>query len=376
VRRTEYRPALEALRKGGHELKKLIISLAAGVLVVGLSVGGAFAQSEKQAATGGSACVLLPDTKSSVRWETQDRPTFVAAFKKAGVPATVVNAENDAQRQRSQADQCLANGAKVILLTSLDSGSGCAIITAAKARGARVIDYDRLNTGCKGADYYVSFNNTTVGKFMGQGVKAAMTAKGLLGSGKKPVIAYLNGGPTDNNSKLFKNGYAGVLDPLIKSGKAAKGPDQGVPAWDNQKARTIFEQMLVQTSNKIDAVAAANDGLANAVVTALKAKKLKPIPLSGQDATSQGAQNIISGWQSGTVYKPAKIEANAAAAIAVALLKGQQPRVNGTTNNGVRNVPSSLSTPIWITKKNINLLYKDGQLKKSEVCVGSYKQYC
>jgi D-xylose transport system substrate-binding protein len=211
---------------------------------------------------------------------------------------------------------------------------------------------------------------------MGKGIFAAMTAKGLLGPGKKPVIAYLNGGPTDNNSKLFKQGYAGILDPLIKSGKAAKGPDQGVPAWDNQKARTIFEQMLVQTSNKIDAVAAANDGLANAVVTALKAKKLKPIPLSGQDATAQGAQNIISGWQSGTVYKPAKVEANGAAALAVALLKGGHPKVNGATNNGVRKVPSSLATPIWITKSNINILYKDGQLKKSEVCVGSYKQYC
>jgi D-xylose transport system substrate-binding protein len=355
---------------------KLVIALAGGVLVVGLAVGGALAKSGTQAATGGSACVLLPDTKSSVRWETQDRPTFIAAFKKAGVPATVVNAENDAQRQRSQADQCLASGAKVILITSLDPGSGCAIIKTAQARGAKVIDYDRLNTGCKGADYYVSFNNPTVGKLMGLGVKAAMTAKGLLKGGNKPVIAYLNGGPTDNNSKLFKQGYAGVLDPLIKSGKATKGPDQGVPGWDNQKARTLFEQMLVQTGNKIDAVAAANDGLANAVVTALKAKKLKPIPLSGQDATAQGAQNIISGWQSGTVYKPAKIEAPAAAAVAVALLKGKKVKVNGKTNNGVRNVPSVLATPIWISKRNINLLYKDGQLKRSEVCVGSYKKYC
>jgi D-xylose transport system substrate-binding protein len=149
-----------------------------------------------------------------------------------------------------------------------------------------------------------------------------------------------------------------------------------VPAWDNQKARTIFEQMLVKTGNKIDAVAAANDGLANAVVTALKAKKLSPIPLSGQDATAQGAQNIISGWQSVTIYKPAKVEANGAAARAVALIKGGSPKVNGTTNNGVRNVPSVLTTPTLITKANINLLYKDGQLKRSEVCVGSYKQYC
>jgi D-xylose transport system substrate-binding protein len=209
-------------------VKKLVIALAAGVLVVGLAVGGALAKTEKQAATV-QACVLLPDTKSSVRWETQDRPTFISVFKKAGIPATVVNAEGDAQRMRSQADQCMASGAKVILMTSLDPGSGCAIIAAATARKIRTIDYDRLNTGCKGANYYVSFDNPTVGKLMGLGVKAAMTAKGLLGAGKKPVIAYLNGGPTDNNSKLFKQGYAGVLDPLITAARPPRARIRACP---------------------------------------------------------------------------------------------------------------------------------------------------
>jgi len=356
-------------------VKRIAITSIIALVAVSVAVTAALASGTKTAATT-PACVLLPDTKSSVRWATQDRPTFIAAFKKAGIAASVVNAEGDAQKMVSQADQCLANGAKVILVTSLDAGSGCKIISNAQKRGAKVIDYDRLNTGCKGADYYVSFENVTVGKFMGKGVQAAMIAKGLFTSGTKPVIAYLNGGPTDNNSKLFKQGYASVLDPLIKAGKATKGPDAGVPQWDNQKARTVFEQMLVKTGNKIDAVAAANDGLANAVVTALKAKQLKAIPLSGQDATAQGAQNIISGWQSGTVYKPAKVEANGAAAVAVAILGGGKPKTNGTTNNGVRNVPSFLATPTWITKKNINILYKDGQLKKSEVCVGSYKIYC
>jgi len=319
---------------------------------------------------------LLPDTKSSVRWETQDRPTFVSAFKKAGIAATVVNAEGDAQKQVSQADQCLANGAKVILVTSLDPGSGCKIISNAHARKVKVIDYDRLNTGCKGANYYVSFDNPTVGKFMGAGVLAAMKAKGILGSGKKPVIAYLNGGPTDNNSKLFKQGYAGVLDPLIKTGKAAKGPDQGVPAWDNQKARTIFEQMLVKTGNKIDAVAAANDGLANAVVVQLKAHKLKPIPLSGQDATPQGVQNIISGWQTMTVYKDVRLEAKAAAKAAIQLVKGQKLTTTGTVPNGKKKMPALLIKPVSITKSNYKLLFTQGFLKKSDVCVGAYAKYC
>ncbi len=268
-------------------MKKFVIASVVALVAVSVAVTAAFAGSSKSAAEA-EACVLLPDTKSSVRWQTQDRPTFIAAFKKAGISATVVNAEGDAQRMISQADQCLANGAKVVLVTSLDAGSGCKIIANARERGAKVIDYDRLNTGCKGADYYVSFENVTVGKFMGSGVQAAMKPKGLLAAGKKPVIAYLNGGPTDNNSKLFKQGYAGVLDPLIKTGKATKGPDQGVPQWDNQKARTIFEQMLVKTGNKIDAVAAANDGLANAVVTALKAKKLSADPAVGPGRDGAG----------------------------------------------------------------------------------------
>ena len=135
----------------------------------------------------------------------------------------------------------------------------------------------------------------------GKGVVAGLKANGMYG--KKPVVAELNGGQDDNNSYLFKGGYDSVLKPLYKNGTFKKGPDQFVPDWDNQKAGTIFEQMLVKTSNKIDGVAAANDGLANAVVVALKAHKLKPIPLSGQDATPQGVQNIISGWQTMTVWK-------------------------------------------------------------------------
>ena len=135
----------------------------------------------------------------------------------------------------------------------------------------------------------------------GKGVVAGLKANGMYG--KKPVVAELNGGQTDDNSFLFKGGYDSVLNPLYKNGTFKKGPDQFVPDWDNQKAGTIFEQMLVKTSNKIDGVAAANDGLANAVVVALKAHELKPIPLSGQDATAQGVQNIISGWQTMTVWK-------------------------------------------------------------------------
>jgi D-xylose transport system substrate-binding protein len=355
-------------------VKKILIASLVAVLAVSVAVTAAFAKTAAKSATA-DACVLLPDSKSSVRWETADRPYLAKAFKAAGVSYSIVNAEGDAQRQKSQADTCLANGAKVLLVVNLDSGSGAAIEKAAKAKGAKSIDYDRLTLNGD-SSYYVSFDNPTVGKLQGAGIVAALKAKNGGTIPKGTPLALLNGGPTDNNSTLFRQGYMSVLQPLIKAGTLKLVADQWVPQWDNQKARTIFDQMLVKTGNNIKIVDAANDGLANAVVTAMKAKKLQPVPVSGQDATAQGVQNIISGWQAGTVYKPIQLEAAAAAKVAIGLIKGTTVATNGKTNNGQRLVPSVLATPIWITKANYTRLFTDGFLKKSDVCNGSYAQYC
>jgi D-xylose transport system substrate-binding protein len=357
-------------------VKKLGIVLLVAVLGVGLAVTAAFAKTDgpsKKAATA-EICVLLPDTKSSIRWESFDRPYLAKAFKRLGDTYSIVNAQNSPATQLNQAQTCLTNGARVILLVNLDSGSGKAIQQLAKSRGAQTIDYDRLTLKAL-TSYYVSFNNTAVGKLQGQGVVSGLKANG--GYSKKPVVAELNGSPTDNNATLFKQGYDSVLKPLYSNGTFKKGPDQSVPAWDNQKALTIFEQMLARTSNNIQAVAAANDGLANAVVSALKNRGLKPVPLSGQDATPQGVQNILAGWQTMTVYKSIRNEANAAAAVADSILHGKAVNTKGaTTYDGRRKVPSVLLTPISINKSNWKLLLADGFLKKGEVCIGEYAKYC
>ena len=167
----------------------------------------------------------------------------MAAFKKGKVSYIINNANGDAQRQRSQADQCLSNGAKVVILVSLDAGSSIAIENAAKSANARVIEYDRQVKGGSAA-IYISFDGKRVGVLQGQGVVAGLKANGKYS--KKPVVAELHGGQTDNNSFLFKCGYESVLNPLYKNGTFKKGPQQFTPGWDNQKAGTIFEQMLVQ----------------------------------------------------------------------------------------------------------------------------------
>ena len=256
-------------------MKKLILALSTALIAIAGTAATVAQGKTSSTKAGADMCVLLPDPKSSVRWETQDRPAFVAAFKKAGSTYVIDNANGDAQKQVSQAQQCIGNGAKVVILVSLDAGSSLTIEKAAKAGGAKVIEYDRQVEGGK-PSIYISFDGKAVGVLQGKGVVAGLKADGKYG--KKPVVAELNGGQTDQNSFLFKGGYESVLNPLYKNGTFQKGPNQFVPDWDNQKAGTIFEQMLVKTSNKIDGVAAANDGLANAVVVALKAHKLKPDP--------------------------------------------------------------------------------------------------
>jgi D-xylose transport system substrate-binding protein len=354
----------------------ILAALVVGVLAVGVAAcgGSSKKKSSSSSSSGGNkagkVAVLLPDTKSSARWETADRPLLGKALKAAGVPYTITNAEGDAGTQASQADQAITNGAKVIMLVDLDFGSGSAIIRKAHNQGVKVIDYDRLTLGGE-ADFYVSFDNVEVGKLMGQALDKALQGK------TKPVVAQLDGGPEDNNATLFAQGYDSVLDPHFKDGTWVKGPKQAVERWDNQRALTIFEQMLQRTNGKIDASIAANDGLANAAISALKARKLPNIPITGQDATAQGIQHILAGEQYMTVYKPIAQEAAAAAKVAIALAKGQKPATNAQSANKGKQTASVLLHPISVTKDNIkSTVISDGFVKKSDVCTGRFASFC
>jgi D-xylose transport system substrate-binding protein len=320
----------------------------------------------------GSVGVLLPDSKSSVRWETVDRPFLKKAFEDAGIKVDIENAEGDKATQQQQAEQMITNGAKVLLEVNLDSGSGAAIEAAAAAKGVKTIDYDRLTLGGD-ADYYVTFDGGKVGELQANSLESCMTS---AGSGKN--IVFLNGSPTDNNATLFKGGAHKILDPKISDGTYKKVAEQDVPDWDNQKALTIFEQMLQKTGNKIDGVLAANDGLGNAAISALKARKLKQIPVTGQDATLQGLQNILTGDQCMSVYKPTTQEAGTAAKIAIALIKGTKPDVQTTmTNNQKKDVPTVLLAPIAITKDNIKDYTSQPDFPKpADICAGKLASAC
>jgi D-xylose transport system substrate-binding protein len=337
----------------------------------------------------GSIWVLLPDTESSDRWEQDDRRYFAENFEAAGLvdgeDFTIVNAEGDATTQQSQAEQAINDGASVIVLTSLDTGSGATIIDQATEAGVQVLEYDRFNTEGPGGAAYVSFDNVAVGAAMADVLEPAIDELGL-----SPVrVVELNGGEEDNNSFLFKSGYDATVQERVSAGDWELVADQHVPGWDNQEALTIMEQILVDQNNGVDAVFAANDGLAASAANAIEAAGIGPLPISGQDATAEGMQNILLGRQTMSVYKPIQNEAGLASAVALALRAGEdiltatfdydyeligieaatgQP-TDAPEGDGV--VPYFGLVPIGVTEENMaDTVIADGFRTVEEICTG------
>jgi D-xylose transport system substrate-binding protein len=325
--------------------------------------------------------VLLPDTTTSARYETFDRPYLTKAFQAAGLASSdfkVDNAQGSAATMQTQAEADITQGASVLLIDALDSGSGAAIEANALSKGVKVIDYDRLVKGGAAGRIYVSFDNVKVGQLIGQGEIDCITAWNV----SKPNVLIMDGDPTDNNATLFAQGYNGILKPKFDDNSYVK---VGEPAgtWTPSVAATTFDQQYTAHPN-INAVVTPNDDNANAVIADLQKLKIPPmkIPTTGQDASLSGLQNILKGYQCGTVYKPIYLEAQGAAAVALYLRAGQTPPsalANGTTQDATANtaVPSVLLTPIWVTTKNMeSTVIKDAAQKVSDVCIAAVAAAC
>jgi D-xylose transport system substrate-binding protein len=326
----------------------------------------------------GKIALLLPETKTA-RYETQDLPDFKAKLTALGFDVNTnliySNANQVATDQQSQAEAALTNGAKVLVLDPVDSAAAAAIADMAKAQGVPVISYDRLITGSDAVTYYISFDNVQVGKLQ---ATSLMTA---LGSMAKPTIVMINGSPTDNNAKLFKQGAHSVFDPLVAAGKLTIAKEYDTPDWSPDQAQTEMTQALTALGNKVDGVYAANDGTAGGAVAAMKAAGLTPLPpLTGQDAQVDAIQRILTGDQYMTVYKAIKPEAEAAAELAYDLLtKTTVPSsmVTSTTNNGKIDVPSILLTPVAVTKDNVKTtVIADGFWTAAQVCTADFAAAC
>ena len=323
--------------------------------------------------------VLLPDTTTSARYVSFDAPYLTRAFQAAGFTQFKIdNAQGSATTMQTQAEADITQGASVLLVDPLDSGSGAAIENNAVSKGVKVIDYDRLTKGGTAGRTYVSFDNVKVGSLIGQGFVDCVKSWNV----PKPNVLVMDGDPTDNNAGLFAQGYNGVLDPLFSNGTYTL---VGRPAgtWTPAVAQTTFAQQYTAHPN-INSVVTPNDDNANAVIAYLQSKQIKPktFPTTGQDASKSGLQNILKEFQCGTAYKPIYLEAQAAAALALYLRAGETPPsglVNATTRDTQANadVKSVYLTPTWVTTQNLaSTVVKDGAVKASDICVPETQSAC
>jgi D-xylose transport system substrate-binding protein len=337
--------------------------------------------------------VLMPDTTSSQRWVDFDAPYLTQAFTAAGYATTdfkIDNAQGVDATELSQAQADITAGAKVLIMAPNTSTVGGQIQTYAAAHGVALISYDRATfQGTK--TYYVSFDNVQVGELIGKGFLQCLTDWGV----SSPKVFTVDGGQdTDPNAIDFAKGYndavwgqkvaqvaAGATSP---TGGATLVGEQLAPGWDNAKGGTIFQQAFT-AHPEINATIEANDGLAGAVITALKSAgtPAKKIPTTGQDATLQGMEYVLQNFQCGSVYKPIYLEAQDAVAVATYLRAGQDPPaslLNGTTTdpkNSATTEPASLLTPYWVNAANMeSTVIKDKFIKVADLCAAVGASVC
>ena len=380
------------------------LSLALSATLVGVGGGGASAsvrasepsnvsttsftnnfsfmkQFKSLAASGkGKVAAIMPDTVSSTRYVEFDQPDITKALQAAGLSSSqyvVQNALGSDTTQLTDAQTDISNGATVLLVDPLDSGVGTQIENYAKTRGVKVIDYDRLTLGGSRA-YYVSFNNVKVGQVMGQGLVSCVSAWHI----SKPQVVVMHGAVTDNNATLFAQGYDGVINKYFKDGKwTAVAHTAGT--WDPPTAETEFQAVFTAHHN-VNSALIPNDETGAPIITYLQSLHVKPktFPTTGQDATLTGLDNVLAGYQCGTVYKPIYLEAQSAVALALYLRAGKTPPAslaNGKTQDTTANVsvPSVLLTPTWVTTKNMNAtVIKDNFVPAAQLCAGTYAADC
>jgi len=335
------------------KLRFSMTGLAAIAIVAGACSGSATAvpSAGAGAGAGGGIALLLPSVDAA-RYEAADRPDFEAKIKALcpTVAYTYNNAAGVATTQQQQAEAAITNGAKVLVLDAQDGGAAGTIVTAAAAKGIKVISYDRLITGAGSKpDYYISFDNEKVGELQGTALLAKLTADGK----SMAKVVWINGSPKDNNATLFKTGAHKILD-----GKVTIVKEDAMANWKPEEAQQIMEAAITSLGKDgFDAVYSANDGGAGGAYAAMKSNGVDVTtkPMTGQDAELAGVQRILLGQQYMDVYKAIKPEAEAAATLACALATGQTPAATtATVNNGTIDVPSILLVPIAITADGSN----------------------
>ncbi|RSK27577.1 D-xylose ABC transporter substrate-binding protein [Bacillus sp. HMF5848] len=284
------------------------------------------------------------DTLLEERW-LKDRALFKKAVEERGAEVEIMAANGNDALQIWQAEKMISHDIDLLVVVPHNAESTAAIVNKAHAAGIKVMSYDRLVKNAE-VDMYVSYDNEQVGE---------LQAKAITSVVPKGKYVYIGGAETDNNAHLFKKGVFKVLQPFINRGDISVVFDQWTKDWVPANAKENMRIALKANNNKIDAVIAANDATAGAVIEALEEVGLSgEIPVAGQDADLAAVQRIVVGTQTMTVYKPINALTETAADLAVKLAKGKAVTEDRNVNNGKIEVPSVLLSPIAVEKSNID----------------------
>ncbi len=346
----------------------IAVLVAGGLMAMALAACGG----DDEAGTDSFSVGLLLPSKAVPRWEHSDKPLIETRLKElcSGCTMEYANAENDATRQRQQIDSMITKGVGVLILDAADTKALRSSIQEAKAAGVPVVAYDRLAEGPVSG--YVSFDGTQVGKLQGQALLDALGDEAVSGE-----IVMMNGDPASPNYAWFKDGALSVIQDEVKIGKS-----YNTAGWRAESAHDNMSAAINALGpDRINGVLAANDTIASGVISAMKSARVSPLPpVTGQDADLDAVQRIVKGEQTMTVYKPFQKEADAAAAMAVALGRGESVHSVATTmvdSPTTENVPAMLLTPVGVTVDTIEqTLVKDGVYTINEICTPKLRAAC
>lgn len=289
---------------------------------------------------------LSLDTLKEERWQ-RDRDTFIAEAKKLGATVIVQSANSDDTRQVRDVESLISRHVDVLVIVPHNGAAMSRAIRSANLEKIPVIAYDRLILNADIA-YYLTFDNVKVGEAQ------ASYAVAHLPKDRKARIVRIYGAPTDNNSKLFKQGQDNILLPLIQAGKIEVLHEDWTLDWRPENAKKIMNAAITKAGRDIDAVIASNDATAGGAIQALQEDQLAgKVLVTGQDADLAACQRILRGTQAMTVYKPLKNLAALAARVAVEVAKGNRPATTATLDNGFKPVPSIFEKVIAVDKDNL-----------------------
>jgi D-xylose transport system substrate-binding protein len=267
----------------------------------------------------GKVGIVLDGTPSA----TGDPRTIATALTKALTDVRLTPdlrvTSGDPGRFVADARALIDRGVRLLILDTLDARAGARAERFADRAGVTVIEYDRMDPGGS-AGYVVSFDYEDIGKLQAQTLIDCLNQEGA----RDPRIIILNGN-TDagNDAVLQAKGIHEVLDPLVSAGRATIEEEASVTGRRASSAAEVFNIALHASGGRVDAVLAADDAIAGAVLGALKtAGHQGGVAVTGLGATAEGLANVTSGQQTMTVYADPQSEADAAARLASALVSG------------------------------------------------------